>query len=129
MSDSTNTTATSGTDYISNRLTNLFKAWEQLAPGMKLAGMTLAEFKTATDPSFDIREENNILRLLLRAGLGSKKNADRVSLALANQIVSAVKAESALGPNSPLYRAMGFIPTSERKNPKQTTTNPPEAAV
>ena len=126
MSDTTSTRPTSGNDYLSNRLTNLLKAWEQLSPEMKLAGMTFAEFKTATAPSFDIREENNILRLLLRAGLGSKKNADRVSLAVANQIVSAVKAEGTLGPDSPLYRAMGFIPTSERKNPKQKAANPLE---
>jgi len=110
---------TAGINCILTRISNLTTAWEEVAPELVLAGMTLQEFKAATAPTLTTRENNRQLRALLLAGVNAKRTADRRSRKVANQIVAAVKADGNLGPDSALYRAMGFIPNSERKSPKQ----------
>ncbi len=115
----TTITGTPGKHSIVTRIANLANAWEEIAPEAKFSGMTLAEFKTATASSLDIRTSNNTLRVQRKAGIGAQALADVASRAVTNQVVAAVTADSAYGPNSPLYRAMGFIPKSERKNPAQ----------
>jgi hypothetical protein len=109
----------SGQSNIEIRLIALLEAWEQQAPEATFAGMTLAEFRAASAPSLEGRQRKRQLHLELRATVGAVANADVASRALANQIICAVKAQSAFGPDSPLYRAMGFIPTSERKRAKR----------
>ena len=114
----------SGSRSIVTRIANFTKAWEEIAPEALFAGMTLAEFKTAMAKALNVRASNNALRLLLRAGVGSQRIEDSAARDVTDQIVEGVKANNLFGPNSPLYRAMGFIPKSECRTGKAKSPSP-----
>ena len=121
-------TESAGKTGTATRIANFDAAWSQVAPNIKFAGMTLSEFRTATLPFLDLLESNYNLRITLKSNVVAKATADLAARAVTDQIVAAVKADALFGPISPLYRAMGFVPKSERKNRKQTaTTTPPSA--
>jgi hypothetical protein len=123
------TTNNADTPQIAARIAALAKAWEDVTPEMNLAGYTLTEFKAETAPSQQFRDSNATLKVLLKAGIGDQRHADKASREICTRIVSAVKADRTLGQNSPLYRAMGFIPTDERKTPKRTSAAAPSSAA
>ncbi len=125
----TTNAGTTGHLGITPRIANLAKAWEDVNPEIKLAGYTLAEFKAATEPSLAFRDSNATLKVQFKAGIGDQRAADQVSREICTQVVSAVKADRTLGANSSLYRAMGFIPSDERKSPKRKTPAAPVSAV
>jgi len=116
---STNLVGTAGINCILSRINTLASTWEELAPGLVLAGMTHEDFKSITAPTRTIRQESFELQARIRANVSKKQKADRVSRKAANQIIAAIKADTNLGPDCPLYRAMGFIPESERKSPRK----------
>ena len=121
-------TESAGKNGIATRIGNFEAAWNQIAIDNKFAGMTLSEFRTATLPFLDLLESNYNLRIQLKSNVVAKATAGQAARAVTDQIVAAVKADAQFGPNSPLYRAMGFIPKSERKSPKQKATSTPPTA-
>ena len=107
------------------RLKDFTTAWETFAPDLRFAGITLQELKTQSLPSFDIRVELASGESNRKAAVGTRNLADVATRTALNQVVAGVKADPAFGSNCALYRAMGYIPTSERKSvtrkPKVTT--------
>jgi hypothetical protein len=89
-------------------------AWEQLAPSATFAGMTLAEFRTAVDPSKAERIRTAELEAELSGAAGRRALADLNTNEKLKLVVAAVKGDPAHGENSALYRAMGYIPMAER---------------
>ncbi len=89
-------------------------AWEQLAPEAKFAGMTLAEFRTAVEPSKAERLRTAELEAELSGAAGRRAHADLNTNEKLKLVVSSVKGDPAFGENSALYRAMGYIPLAER---------------
>ena len=87
-----------------------------VAPETKFAGMTLGEFKVATDPCRDLREGLAASASSRKAAVGTRNYADKVSRALVKRVIAGVKADPAFGDDCALYRAMGFVPASERKH-------------
>ena len=121
-------TESAGKNSTATRIANFEAAWSQVAPNIKFAGMTLSEFRTATLPFLDLLESNYNLRITLKSNVIAKAVADQAALAVTDQVVAAVKADGMFGPNSPLYRGMGFVPKSERKPRKRKeVTTPPTA--
>ena len=114
------------------RLAKVRSAWAEIAPNQSLAGLTLAQFDEAVSPSNTARAGNASNKTNLRAAIGLRKSADAVSLALVRRVVSGIKADEAYGPDSALYRALGYIPDSERRSARRsaapvagtTTTTP-----
>lgn len=125
---SSTNTAVPGKSSIVTRIAKLTDPWANIAPNNKFSGMTLSEFRTEVLASADIRERVTSLKLQLKAEIGAQRAADKAARVLCSQIVSAVKADRMFGANSPLYRAMGFVPTDERKSSKRTVTAPPAPA-
>jgi hypothetical protein len=89
-------------------------AWEQLAPSATFAGMTLAEFRTAVDPSKAERIRTAELEAELSGAAGRRALADLNTNEKLKLVVAAVKGDPTHGENSALYRAMGYIPLGER---------------
>ena len=125
---STTNTAVPNSSSIVTRIASLTTPWADMAPENKFSGMTLAEFKTSVAPSLDIRQAVASLRAQLKAQIGAQRDADKTSRMLCSRVVSAVKGDQTLGPNSTLYRAMGFIPTDERKSPRAAAAQSPQKA-
>ncbi len=93
------------------------EAWTSLAPENKFAGMTLAEYITATAPFIDGQTAVANGKVARAAAVITKNLADAVTLRALNQVVAGIKADTMFGPDSGLYRACGYIPASERSAP------------
>jgi len=100
---------------IADKTNLILHVWGEMALESKFAGMSLAEFRTATAPTLDIREQLLIANATRKGAIATRNAADKATSALLLAVVSGVKADPAYGINSPLYRAMGFIPANERK--------------
>lgn len=89
-------------------------AWRQFAAEVSFAGMSLEEFRYATEKSVTDRNQIEALKVKL-AGLirqrGVSDEALRKNLIL---VINAVRGAPAYGEDSPLYRALGYVPRSER---------------
>jgi len=97
-------------------LDDVLSAWAELAPTAQFAGLTLAQFKTKVQPSFDTRTEVSTLETQLTAARQSRRNADAVSNEDALNIVNGVRSAPGYGENSALYKAMGYIPKNDRRS-------------
>ena len=112
------------------KLAKLINAWETLRPAKGFGGMTLAEFKTAVQPSFAKRTAITQLQATLTALLDQRDDADGDSAGAMQLVVNGVKADPAEGEDGELYEAMGYVRKSERKSgltKKKPVTPPPPA--
>jgi hypothetical protein len=91
-------------------------AWETLAKDKVFGGMTLAQFKTAVQPSQAARDTIAALEKQMTAALDAREAADATSLAKVQLVVNGVMGDPAYGPDSALYEAMGYVRKSERKS-------------
>ncbi len=92
------------------------RAWRKFAAEESFAGMTLEEFEAATSPAVKSRDDIADLRAQLAGELRQRRAMDadlRSKLAL---VVNAVRGNQAHGEDSPLYRAFGYVPKSERSS-------------
>jgi hypothetical protein len=121
---------------ITERLTRFEQVWEEFAADTSFGGMTLSEFTEAVKPSFDERTNLQLLDVQRAAAFHRRDDADALSKEKMELVVNAVRGNPAFGPDSPLYRALGFTPKSERRSGltrkvKPAATTPeslPEAA-
>ncbi|HEV7842947.1 MAG TPA: hypothetical protein VGO69_04580 [Pyrinomonadaceae bacterium] len=97
------------------KLDSIVNTWQTLAPSKSFAGMTLAQFKSAIQPSYDTREQIRALEEQLNAKHAERDKVDEASMRTAQLIVNAVIADTTEGPDSPLYEGFGYKRKSERK--------------
>jgi hypothetical protein len=123
-------------EQITDRITRFEQAWEKLADTTSFGGMTLSEFTEIVKPSFDERANIQVLEAQRSAAIRRRDDADELAREKMDLVVNAVRGNPDFGPDSPLYRALGFIPKSERRSgltrkvkPAATTSEPlPKAA-
>ncbi len=89
-------------------------AWREIAPDATFAGKTLAEFEAATEPFEDAVEKLQTLTVQRSAALRTRDQEEDSLKGLLILIAHGVRSDPAHGEDSPLYRAMGFVPKSER---------------
>lgn len=104
------------TNQVTQRISRFTHAWTELAPGATFAGMTLAEFRAAVQASIDERAAIASLGALRSAAIARKNAADAASRDAMFAVANAVRADSAHGPDGALYRALGYVPKSERRS-------------
>ena len=95
--------------------TDILEPWEEKAPLAVFGGMTLSQFKDIIQPSVDARKKIKSLEIQTTTERVARNNADVVTLAGCHKAVNGVKSHPEFGENSPLYKAMGYVPTDERK--------------
>lgn len=78
-------------------------------------GMTLAQFKTQVQPSFDTRAVLANLDLSTTNALNGRNGADAISMPLVQKVVKGVVGDTDFGDDSNLYEDMGYIRKSERQ--------------
>ncbi|HZL78282.1 MAG TPA: hypothetical protein VFC17_05465 [Candidatus Limnocylindrales bacterium] len=92
-------------------------AWSNLAKDDTFAGMTLQQFTQMVDAVDSHQTGMNNLRAQYT---GAAKQRDDLHVTLNETtlaVVDAVKADLAKhGPDSPLYKTMGYVPKSERSS-------------
>ncbi len=97
------------------KLGKIKSAWGEVAQQVKLAELTPAEFRAATNASLEARATLEVSKARISA-LVSERLARQAALrAMLKRVASAVLTDPGHGDNSSLYRAMGFVPSSERK--------------
>ncbi len=89
-------------------------AWKQLAPEDSFGGKTLAELETAMGPLETALDELRTLTVSRSAALKVRDQEERALNALLIRVAHGVRSHPDHGEDSPLYRAMGFVPKSER---------------
>lgn len=90
--------------------------WKEQAPDAVFAGKPLAELETALAA---VQQANEDLKIRDQARSSAVKTRDEKLKSLAvmlRAIVKGVQAHPDHGEDSPLYRAMGFVPFSERSS-------------
>ena len=123
---------------IKSKANTALVAWANLAKDDTFAGMTLSQFSQLVG---NIEAQSNQIAALTVSYTGAAKQSDDLHQKLNDTlqaVVNGVKADvTKYGPDSPLYKAMGYVPKSERasgltrKTTKtataQTTTKPASA--
>jgi hypothetical protein len=101
---------------VEERLRNVIAAWEDVRPAKSFAGMTLNQFKSKVQASFDTRDQVVECANKRAAALAARADADDVSNTLALAVVDAVKGDIEEGADGELYAAMGYVRRSARKS-------------
>ena len=102
-------------------------AWREIAPAASFAGMTLAEFETNTAPLTQSLQRLQVLDAQYAAELKTRDEADAAARETLRIVANAVRGNPAYGEDSALYRAMGFVPLSERQSGLTRKAPPPPA--
>ena len=96
------------------RADSLIEAWRTTQSGRSFYGHTLESYQAAVKPAYDIDQEIADLEKLTRAAKARRRDL-RIAVAdLTQNVVHAVKADPAVGENSPMYAAMGYVRKNER---------------
>ncbi len=98
------------------RLTRIINAWTIQAADKSFAGMTLAQFKTAVEPSFAARRTLNDLEAQRALASNARDDADKVSMDRADKVVASVVGDVEFGDDSSLYESFGYTRKSERRS-------------
>ena len=112
---------------IADATRQIINAWNTIAPNATFAGMTLAQFKTKVQPTFDTRAQIDTLNAQLTATMDHRDTADIATNAAVHLVVNAVKGDPNFGDDSDLYDAMGYVRRSERASGLSRGKNPPPA--
>ena len=104
------------------RVAKVRSGWAEIAPNDTIVGVSLAQFDEAVAASIAARAGSVSDKTNRRGVISLRNAADVISLALVQRVVSSIKADEAYGPESPLYRALGYIPASERRSPRAAAT-------
>lgn len=91
-------------------------AWETLRPNKSFGGMTLEQFKARVLPSLAARTALAALSDQVQAAINQRDHADRTSLDEVQKMVKGVVGDPDEGDDGELYKALGYVPKSERKS-------------
>jgi hypothetical protein len=114
---------------IADSTNTIINAWTTLAPAASFGGMTLAQYKTKVQPSFDARTTIDGLNAQLTAATDNRDNADAVTSDANQKVVNGVKGDPNYGDDSNLYDAMGYVRKSERASGLSKKSNAAPAAA
>lgn len=101
---------------IADRRNSFTRVWQELAPSDSFAEMTIAQFTAATTATVTLRDDIETTRAQLTALLQQRELADEETRKTIKLVINAVRGNPQYGENSPLYRALGYVPTNARSN-------------
>lgn len=101
---------------ITQSLDSLLRAWEELAPDAVFSEMTLEQFRTATAPAYETRQQIVWLDQQRRSLIAARRAADGKANELFLLVVNSIKGSPQHGENSPLYRSLGYVTKDDRRS-------------
>ena len=93
---------------------DIHRVWKEQAPDSVFGGKSLADFEAALTALKQANEDVKIRNEARSAALRIRDQKLEELTPLMRLIVKGVQAHPDHGENSPLYRAMGFVPFNER---------------
>ena len=99
-----------------DRIQSFRTSWRGVAPDAQFAGLTFTEFEAAVAPPLTVREEIAALEKALFNKKTEKLLLDVAANELLDLVVNSVRGTPGFGPDSVLYRALGYVRKSERKS-------------
>lgn len=112
---------------IADATNQIINAWQTIAPAATFGGMTLAQYQTKVQPTFDTRTQIDGLNAQLTAAMDNRDNADAATASATQLVVNAVKGDPNYGDDSDLYDAMGYVRRSDRASGLTRGKTPPPA--
>jgi len=109
---------------VGDELATMIKEWTRLAPATTIGGTTVVEFAATVKPSLDPRAKIESLDSQIKEQAQLRDAADPASHAEYKRIVKAIAGDKAFGMNSPLYRALGYVPDDERASGLHRSNGP-----
>ena len=103
-------------------------AWNEYAPTETLGGLTLAQFQTEVQKPNAVRARLKAAQAQVRGITLERTKADELLNEQFVRIANSVRGNPEYGVDSPFYRALGFVPKSERKRPRRRSTQAPATA-
>lgn len=114
------------TKHVTQRREDFLASWREYAPAAAFAGYTLEQFETESEKPLEVRTRMTRARATL-AGLNLERaKTDETYMQMLVAVANGVRADHLnFGPDSPLYRSLGFVPRSERKRPRRRAASTP----
>ena len=114
-------TKISKTTRISNKTVAAYRdqfisAWTRYAPEATFAGYTLAQFTAASEDAISTRALIVDAKAFTDGLINDRNRADSVMNDMMVMIAKSVRGDVTYGEDSNLYRAMGFVTSSDRKS-------------
>ena len=98
------------------KLNRIADAWEKLAPEATFAGLTLTQFKAKVKPTLDKLALLNAIEAEITGHRQELMDISNDSYVWGKKVVQSVRGDVDYGDDCPLYSAMGFVRSSERKS-------------
>lgn len=105
------------TKTVSQRREQFLSSWREYAPEATFANKSLEQYEAESKKPLEIRSRMITARTQLGGMKLERMKADEAHSEMLTAIANGIRADPAHGPDSPLYRSLGFIPKSERKRP------------
>jgi hypothetical protein len=87
----------------------IIDGWTELAATASFAGMTLAEYKAAVQPSFDSRQKIKDLETDIDAEIVNRDHVDETTGTVNASVVKSIVADKNYGDDSALYERIGYV--------------------
>jgi len=113
---------------IQKRLNATIEALRQFAPNETFASMTVDQLMEKTRPSTEARKAIESANRARSGGIAERKMADIETRKLLKRVRYAVLANPNHGPNSPLYRALGYRTDEDRDSGLTFKSDSPDAS-
>jgi hypothetical protein len=97
-------------------LNSVLVPWKETATDEAFSGMKATDFEAEVKESIDIRLEISNLEAEVETKKQLRDQIDERNKQKAQMVVLSVAGHQNFGKNSGLYKAMGFVTTSERKS-------------
>lgn len=98
------------------RRSKFLTAWKEGAETAVFSMMSLEEFEAATQKSVSVRERIITAKAQLSLLNQERVQADEETGRVLKLVASGVRGDPQYGEESPLYRAMGYVPSNRRKS-------------
>jgi hypothetical protein len=99
---------------IEEKLRMILTGWKTLARDKVFGGMTYEQFEAFVQPSFDARQQLEVLDDQRTNLMTTRDTADDASMAKTGQIIAGIESHPEFGNNSALWEAVGRTRKSER---------------
>lgn len=91
-------------------------AWREIASESTFAGMSLAQFEARVAPVKEVASKLEALATQRAAAQTEQLQIENDAKLALSLVINAVRGDPAHGEDSRLYRALGFVPKSERRS-------------
>jgi hypothetical protein len=113
---------------VSRRRELFLASWQEHAPEATFAGFSLEQFEVESQKPLEVRRRMTQARAILAGVMLERDKTDEAYTRMLVAITNGVRADHQnFGPDSPLYRSLGFVPRSERKRPRLRKKESPTA--